>query len=309
MRIASAEAIRNIKTKGAGIKMGNTEDGRNEDFGTSYYQLVNDNDILTKFRPLLIGGGYKVRDVDGKLEVRDPSIGWETPWQHIKHDNFLDCQRWHSILFNLFSMTMPRNQSFVPSACQQCWKVVARPKTLLGLFSLMELQKRLGRPSKCGIEVRQYVHGLYGGYFYNHSIEEGLECYKLVRSEIDKAEHLGPDTPVILKRGCTEYENRCGPSDNWIVTQRQLHIETLINEWVVRDVTLREQPEYAILYVHKKWIEFAYQNGDGTYLNFTGGKPLYRPLVTYHHLVDSTDEEREEAFSKFKRKPVFGYDL
>ena len=71
-------------------------------------------------------------------------------------------------------------KKWVPSKCMGCWKVVVRLKTLKQLFSLLQLQMRMGRPSKCGIEVRESVNGLYGGYFYNHSLEEGLECYSAV---------------------------------------------------------------------------------------------------------------------------------
>ncbi len=282
--------------------------GKTEDFGGGYYQQVCENEVITYLRPLLAGGGYKLRDVDGKCVVRDPSIGWETPWHHIVHDEFLDCQRWHSIMFDLFSRVMP-GKKFVPSSCQQCWKVVVRPQNLLGLFALMEMQLKMKRPSKCGIEVRPYVHGLYGGYFYNHTLEQGLECFSAVRDEVDKTKHLGPNIAVILKRACTEYENTCGPSDEWEVTDKQIHIESLVNKWCIRESTMREQPEHALLYVHKKWIEWAYANNDGTYLNFTNGKPLYKPYVTYQHLVDAESETKDAALLKYKRQSHFDYDL
>lgn len=285
------------------------EDGKNADFGSSYYQQISDAEILSKFRPLLATGGYKVRE-DGKIYITEPSIAWDTPWHHVVHDHFLDCQRWHSIIYELFSNTMPPGQSFVPSACQQCWKVVVRPKTLLSLFALLELQNRLGLSSKCGIEIRPYVYGNYGGYFYNHSFEEGLACYSKVRKEVDETEHLGKDVSVILKRACTEYENKLGRSDEWTISDRQIYIETLVNRWYVKDTFVRKQSEHAIAAVHKKWIEFAYSIGDGTYLNFTGGEPLYKPLVTYHHLVEPGNEELlSKNKEKFKRQYNFGYDL
>jgi len=284
-------------------------EGKTGSFGDSYYQMVCDNDIISKFRPLLRSGGYKIRDSDGKICVVTPSMAWETPWHHIAHDDFLDCQRWHSIMFDLFSRTMPPEQAFVPSACQQCWKVVVRPQTLLGLFALMHLQMRLDRPSKCGIEIRPNVFGLYGGYFYNHSLEEGLECYKLIRAEVDDTQHLGEKVPVILKRACTEFESKLGDSSKWEVSPAQLHIETLINKWFVRDDVARKQSHPIILGVHRRWIEYAYMNGDGTYLNFTDGKPLYKPYKTYQHLVKAKKSTRENAFKNFARQAQYGYDL
>jgi len=275
----------------------------------SYYDMVSDGDIIENFKPLLVTGGYRLRDEDGKICVTTPSLSWETPWHHIVHDHFLDCHRWHTIVFDLFSRVLPDEKSFVPSSCMNCWKVVVRPKSLLGLFSLMHLQMRLDKPSKCGIEIRPYVHGLYGGYFYNHSLQEGVECYKTIRAEVDQTPHLGEGVDVILKRACTEYEKKVGDSSKWEVTDRQLSIETMINKWFVRDNVFRTQPQYVISRVHKKWIEFAYANGDPTYMEFTGGKPLFRPPTTYHHLADSSEEERKEAFEKFDRKCLFSYDL
>jgi len=280
---------------------------------TSYYEDVRAGDIIANFRPLLMNGSYKLREADGKIMVSDPAMAFDTPWHHVAHDAFLDCQKWHSILFDLFSRVMPAGKAFVPSSCQQCWKVVVRPQTLMGLFNLLELELALNRPSKCGIEVRPYVFGLYGGYFYNHSLEEGLECYKTVRKLVDGEEHLGEDIPVILKRSCTEYEQLVRNSMEWEITPEQVQIETLINKWFVSDGVMRKQSDIQIKSVHRKWIEYAYTNGDETYKFFTNGKPPSGLNVvsydTYHHLADASDEEVEQALEKYKRRYPYGYDL
>ena len=290
------------------------DEGKNTGTEGSYYSQVSNDDIIGHLRHLLSSGAFKLRDSDGKIEITTPAMVWDTPWHHISHDPFLDCHKWHKIMFELFSLTAREGKSFVPTACQQCWKVVVKPRTLLGLFALMNLEIELDRPSKCGIEIRPTVHGLYGGYFYNHSLEDGLECYKLVKDRVSKTLHLGTDqnggkidTPVILKRACTEFEAKVGASDKWEITPEQIRIETLVNRWLVSDSTMRTQPAHAIAHVHKSWIEYAYMNGDSTYLNFTGGEPLYRPYVTYHHLVDADEEEREKFFKKFQRKQIFDY--
>jgi len=285
------------------------EQDNTENLEGSYYQAVSDSDIITKFRPLLQSGGWKLRDEDGKICATGVGMTWDTPWHHVVHDAFFDCQRWHKILFDLFSVTMPPGSGFVPSSCQQCWKVVVRPKTLLGLFSLLDLQKFLALPSKCGIETRNYVNGLYGGYFYNHSLEFGLENYKLVREKVNETPHLGEDTSVVLKRACTEFEMRLGDSSEWKVTPKQLQIETTVNKWFVRNNVVREQPAHAIANVHRKWIEYAYSNGDETYKHFTGGKPLYKAVKTYHHLAEKSGKTLATALKKFERKQHFPYDL
>jgi hypothetical protein len=132
---------------------------------------------------------------------------------------------------------------------------------------------------------------LYGGYFYNRGLEEGLERYKEVRAAVNDTDNLGTDTVVMLKRGCTEMEHATKPSNEWTITDKQLHIESLVLRKFVIDPQSRMQTESIQLHAHKQWIEWAYQMGDMTYLEYTDGKPLpqYPEYVTYHHL--STGEK------------------
>jgi hypothetical protein len=256
--------------------------------GTYYEDLVA-NDIVDMMKPLLDANGYKIRWGDGKLHA-ELMMAHETPWHHIKHDGTLDCHTWHAILFDV--VYQRTGKKYVPIKCQECWKVVVRPKTLLGLFALEAIQKQLNRPSKCGIEVRETVHGLYGGYFYNHSRDEGLECYRVVRAAVDAEPLLGPDTKVLLKRACTEFEMKVGPSDEWEITDEQRHIEALIDRWVVQDPMVQEQPDYLVNRIHRRWIEFAFAAGDETYAHFTDGKPVHPDYVTYHHLAEESKDDK-----------------
>ena len=133
-------------------------------------------------------------------------------------------------------------------------------------------------------------------------MEEGLERYQQVRQKVDEWPGLGPDIEVFLKRACTEYEHACGDSDTWEITKDQLEIEGLINRWVVSDDIEHKQPEKLIEHTHRQWIEWAYANGDPTYADFTGGKPLYRPYKTYQHVGDPKVKNKiEKAVSR--RKP------
>jgi hypothetical protein len=249
----------------------------------SFYDWMVANDILEHLRPLWEGGGFKLR-ADGKL-VGDPKTAIEGPWHYIKHRWEFDCFTWHHVIFEHISKRMIIGKQFVPSGCLECFKVVIRPQTLKQLFALEKLQIAMDRPCKCGIEVRDTVHGLYGGYFYNLGLEEGLARYREVRGAVDLADYLGPQVPVILKRGCTEFELACGPSDQWETSPDQLKIENMVNQYLSKDDLVREQPQHVIWHLHRKWIEFAYAHGDSTYAEFTDGKPLYPPVVTYHHLA------------------------
>jgi hypothetical protein len=264
----------------------------------SYLEECKSRDVISLVRPLLSQAGYKLRDADGKVYA-ETFLAWDTPWHHIHHSDGLDCHIWHKILFDFVFATL--GEKWVPIGCHACWKVVIRMKTLKQLFALMNLQKRMGRPSKCGIEVRETVNGLYGGYFYNHSLEEGLECYEAVRAEIDADPELGPDIPVILKRACTEFELLCGPSDQWSVSPEQVEIEDLINKTFVRDIKHRGQPDHAVANVHRKWINWAYANGDQTYLEYTNEVPLYPPVVTYHQMLGEYKAAQKKARAEAKK--------
>lgn len=250
----------------------------------SYYDWMVAHDIIEHLRHLWEKAGFHVRQ-DGKLEG-NPKMTIEGPWHYIKEKWEFDCFTWHHVVFDLISERMTIGQKFVPSRCHDCYKVVARPQTLKQLFALEKLQVFMGLPSKCGIEVRDTVHGLYGGYFYCKGLDEGLKRYRQVRDAIDQTEYLGPEIPVILKRGCTEFELACGPSNLWQITPEQLKLEALVEQFLAKDDVVRKQPENILWHLHRKWIEFAYANGDSTYAEFTNGKPLYPPVMTYHHLAE-----------------------
>ena len=178
---------------------------------------------------------------------------------------------------------------------------------MVQLFELEMLQRQLNLPSKCGIEKRAHVHGLYGGYFYNESKEEGVSCYNIVYAAMSQNEILRPlldfvdeegrTQNLLLKRACTEFEHLCGDSSKWEVTQEQLAIESLVNRYVVADDFERIQPEILVRHVRRTWIEFAYQWADPTYAQLTGGEPLYPHYVTYHQEEKRNENGKERKTS------------
>lgn len=263
---------------------------------TSYFGQITAQDVIEWCRPLFETRGYHLRDSDGKI-IFEGRMAWDTPWHHVRHAHGLDCHLWHQVLFDIVFTRMGQ-QKWVPSKCHECWKVVVRPPTIKGLFALLELQQAIGRPSKCGIETRDTVHGLYGGYFYNRSLDEGLDCYGVVREAIDKEPRLGKDVSVILKRACTEFELRAGIATEWQVTDQQAHVEAVVNSVFVHDLVTRSQPEWAIARVHTRWIQWAYAMGDSTVFEFTDGRPLFPPPVRYHHLLP----ERQKALKQLEDK-------
>ena len=259
-----------------------------------YYAQLVAGDIIDMMGEQVKNGVYKIQS-DGKMKA-EQGFGSETPWHHVRLHEGFDCDLWHTVTFDIIGTKYPK---FVPEGCQRCYKVVVRPRTLKELFMLLDIQMKLDVPSKCGIERRPTVHGLYGGYFYNDGIKAGLEKYTQVRNIVSEA--ISPDVKVILKRACTEFEMAFPDSSTWTVTPWQRQVEALVKEWITNDIPPILQPPTVLTHVHRRWIEWAYQNGDETYLEYTGGKPLYPRYTTYEHLVGKTDEEIA-AFTKVNPK-------
>ena len=251
----------------------------------NFYQWLLDHDVVSWLEPLRRKNHWQWRPGDLKLELKS-GVAPVLPWNYTVSGK-QDCYIWSTLMFENESIK-PKFQ-FVPEYCHACYKVVVRPKTLVQLFALEKLQYELGLPAKCGIEVRSYTPALYGGYFYNRSLEEGKACHKIVREAVDNDPILGPDVEVYLKHACTEMERKYGASDKWKkVTKEQKQVEEIIQDHIVYDPTIQDQPKHFLIHTHRRWIEWAFEHGDETYLTFTGGKPIEEPPVTYH-------EEKEDG--------------
>ena len=245
------------------------------------YSKLDKKDIIDRLMPTLTRGAYLIKPNGMIRPTATEAVGFNTPWLHQKHAENLKCNLWHFIMFNHW-------QWFVPSQCQECWKVVVGPRSLSELWKLKDLQWKLGMSSKCGIEAREYTAKLYGGYFYNKGLYNGRECYKVVREAVNDA--ISPDVPVILKRACTEFEMAFPKSSTWQITEEQMEIEDFLTDKVEEINNPADQPEMVRTHIKRVWIHWAYAGADPTYKEFTDGKPLYPGYETYH---DKTLEECE----------------
>ena len=256
------------------------------------YKGIPLSGVVEKLKPLLQNGTLNPTDKGTLVAKMQPS--WNTPWIHVKHAENKKCWLWNDVFYQQFGL--------IHSGCQGCWKVCVRMKTLKQLVELLELQKILDRPSKCGIEVREHVHGLYGGYFYNDSLEEGKECYKTVRTAINQALTDGVEVKVVLKRACTEMEHAEGDSTEWKIADGQMDLEDIVGSIVEDGSTNRfGQADWIQADVMSRWVKFAFMNGDSTYAEFTpDGQPLFPDYVTYHAECD--DELAKEAKKDKKSK-------
>jgi hypothetical protein len=259
-----------------------------------YYQQCIQNDPVELLEAMWASGHWRWRIKDGKTTLYYPfeqQIQPHSPWRYFGTN--ADCFLYSDVLFETVSKKIPKG--FVPEYCHNCYKVVVAPRTVKELFALEQLMTKCGAngiPCKCGIEIRTYVTRLYGGYFYTRSKNEGRERWALVRGLVDQHPGLGPDIPVILKRACTEMERKHGPSNEWLPpTKAQQKLEAMILEIVEFEPYIVEQTQPFVNHLHRKWLEWAFQNGDETYLEYTGGNPIKGGPVTYHSRPEMKKED------------------
>ena len=241
------------------------------------YEAIKGRDIVDTLIPLLQGGWYI--DMNTGKVTCSTGMKWDVPWVYVNPDPDMHC----TFNMNLFNVAR-----FVPRCCRDCFKVVIRPNTVAQLIRLYELmvtefiERRLH--CKCGTEERNYVHGNYGGYNYNRGLKDGEKSYKAIRNMVDI--YIGADVGVILKRGCTEMELNLGPSKKYIVPEWANELEDKIMEVVELPKKNPATPKFLADHVIRKWLEFAWDRGDKTCLEFSDGIPIFpNKIDTYHEEV------------------------
>ena len=87
---------------------------------------------------------------------------------------------------------------------------------------------------------------------------------------------------MTIKRGCSNYERSCGPSDRYTFDPGQEDVEAYLAGRFRDQKAPRMAPKAAVASLRMlRLIRTAYRIGDETYKDFTGGKPLFSPLVSY----------------------------
>ena len=234
------------------------------------YLYLDKLDLITPIKPAL---------KNGKLKISFPA--WDSIWIYTHPDFASRCLLYHHVFFEEYK--------HIHSYCRNCYKVVVKPRNIVEQFNLYEIQREIGCACKCGMEVRHTTNNLWGGYFYNRGLEAGREKYREVRELVNK--HLSPETPVILKRYCTEFElgpDGLGPSDKTPdVTPEERQWELEVEAMFPNNNGMGGgQPIPVQAYVMKNWIHYAFEKHDETYLELTGGVPLMPPYVMYHKDIE-----------------------
>ncbi|MEG3148236.1 hypothetical protein U1839_26615, partial [Sphingomonas sp. RT2P30] len=95
---------------------------------------------------------------------------------------------------------------------------------------------------------------------------------------LDASPGVGPDVALQIKRGCTEYEVMCGPSDQYQFAPEQAAVE----RWLMaRFRRSQPRPPSPRRYVLLEWAKFAWQIGDETSRDVVGALHPGRPIVVY----------------------------
>lgn len=218
-----------------------------------------------------IASGRLIENADGTLQVGgDPKQN--LAWVYVSNGPPLGCGFLMSFMFH-----HAYAESAVPHGCSACYKVKVVPRTLRQLVAAWEVAKRIECRSKWGTDLNNpYSQNIYAGYFYVAGLDAARTLFKVVRQAFAQDPNLGPDIPMTIKRGCSEYEAAVGPSDRYEFTPEMAELEAHLKS------RFRERKaEHHASMVVAHWIETAFRMGDDTYLDFTGGKRLREKTLTY----------------------------
>jgi len=242
-------------------------------------ETLQATDLIDRIESIRNKEGRKQYHIDattGKITTILPDgMDINSPWIHAHQDPNRNC-RLYFLIFDCLE--------FIPTPCMNCWKVVARPRTVKELIAVAKAQEMLGFYGKAGIEERPYIHALYGAYWYTNSREEGEKRYEQVRDFL--AKEVSPDIKVILKRHCSEMEAKLGPSTGYKQPILAKYWEKRVEELVDLPGDKLPQPQYLKDHVMLNWLRFAYVNGDSTSLEFNEGKPFTSQPVTYRNNLE-----------------------
>lgn len=240
---------------------------------------MTQNDWLSILKPLT--DARWTWNPHGRIEAPQVALVPELNWiyQHV----LFDCTEWNAIFHNIVA-----KKTMVHSHCHNCIKIVAKPKTLRQLVKIEAIQAKMLYPCKCGIDMRDNTSVIYGAFWYNRGFQEARDRYKHIRKMFNK--NGLRSVPLIIKKACTEFENAMGPTDKWKPpTPEQLALEKdLVDHMDYLPTSPNCTKEAWIIRTHIKWVQWAYEHGDETYLDFTNGVPIHQPLVTYD--PEGTDE-------------------
>jgi hypothetical protein len=230
-----------------------------------------------------IARGAVVRREDGRLSLRRPAapgddVGRKGGFLGRRGENDRFCG-----FLNAFLFSQVYGERAVPFGCQTCFKIKVPTRSLRALMAMKALAEATPYTTKSGADVDNPSNpDVYSTYLYLDGLAQARAAYRDLRGQIDAHPDLGPDVVATIKRGCTNYERKLGPSDRYEFDPRLEAVEAYLAERFVDDRPPATAPKEAVRELRKlRLVETAYRIGDETYADFTGGKPLFEPPVSY----------------------------
>lgn len=266
-----------------------------------YDDLVNAN-IMGPLMPYLDRGALRIELYPKKVIKLGQRYQHEGSWVYfIYPDDRRGCGLWWNVYYSIYKM-IPRN-------CYNCWKVYTVIPTVRKAIAI-EKAFRDWLPGKIGPERRPWT-GRLGNFMafwytpFGEGLEGGRRLLQRVRKKMQKEFGDVAARAVHLKRGCSEFERDFGPSDKWPWPRPEV--------WNLREDladTLFEIPQYDTLRMFgparterlQQWIEYAFEHGDQTYLDFVS-KKFSMDYVRYDGSI-----HRDEDFSYLKYSNVESFE-
>lgn len=257
-------------------------------------QLIFHNEHLKQgVKRSLASGLVRINADSGLIEISPNaySMSFDANWIFFGHNtaSARDCFTWHTIMFNCFN-------HFVPEFCKlRCYKVVVKVRTFLEamqfrsaiLASPYHYDDLVPLQGKVGKDERDYTDSPYNGFIYCDGLDDALEKYHHVRRIVTEQMDNGHEINVIIKRSCTEFERKHGPTDQpfWqSITKSEQDIERHLNDIYVGFKGSSVQPDWLVNSLIDGLVRWANMIGDHSWRNYFSEAPdwLTMSAVTYH---------------------------
>lgn len=210
-------------------------------------------------------------------------------WLFFGHNTALrDCFTWHSVMFDCFD-------SFVPEFCRlRCYKVVVKTRNFFEAMRFRDTMLAAPRLCGCltplmgktGVDEREYTDGHFNGFIYCDGLNDAREKWKIVRQLLDAHVEDGANIPVIIKRTCTEFERKHGPTDGafWqSMSDEDLQFQRLLEDIYKGMKASSVQPDWMQNKVIARMVKWANTFSDKSWTRYFGCDDfLTMHAVTYH---------------------------
>jgi len=244
---------------------------------------------------LLRSGIVQVSQGTGLIEPTGQSMDYNSNWLFFGNTTAnRDCYLWHQIMFNHFDL--------VPEFCKMnCYKIVVKVRNFveaIHLYNAMHTGPAVLADltlihGKVGIDERYYSDGFFNGFIYCNGLEDALEKYaavsELVSANVDtsyaQSRGLPAEIPIIIKRSCTEFEQKYGATNNefWSAsTPDERDLQNHIEDIFVKQTVAAVQPDWLKNKIIAKMTKWANTVGDKSWIEYFGLDFLTMKAVTYH---------------------------